>query len=161
MLSPLHHLGCPSPSHYSIERSNLFEQLCGLLSKAAFPTREGPLSAAHLQSLDGILAILSSLSAGCSGVSDLGACSTSFVMCCCAVAGQPSWGGLRAPLLREGRLAAAQLRRLTCRSWHDAKLAQPLNCTCGRLLVTCTCRQPRNSGRLLCCLYTAVCTAAS
>lgn len=99
-----HHLSCcllciisavRLPSHCSIERSNLFEQLCGLLSKAAFPTREGPLSAAHLQSLDGILAILSSLSAGCSGVSDLGACSTSFVMCCCAVAGQPSWGGCR------------------------------------------------------------------
>lgn len=56
----------------SIERSNLFEQLCGLLSKAAFPTREGPLPAAHLQSLDGILGILSYLAAGCTGVSDLG-----------------------------------------------------------------------------------------
>jgi hypothetical protein len=43
-----------------IERDNLFEQICALLSKTAFPVN-GPLSAVHLQSLDGILAILSSL----------------------------------------------------------------------------------------------------
>lgn len=59
------------PRPRSIERSNLFEALCGLLSKTAFPV-SGPLSAVHLQSLDGILAILATLSAGCAGVSDLG-----------------------------------------------------------------------------------------
>ena len=55
-----------------IERSNLFEALCGLLSKTAFPV-SGSLHAVHLQSLDGILAILTALADGCVGVSDLGA----------------------------------------------------------------------------------------
>jgi hypothetical protein len=55
----------------SIERGNLFEQLCGLLSKTAFPV-SGPLAAVHLQSLDGILAILAALADSCNGVSDLG-----------------------------------------------------------------------------------------
>ena len=43
-----------------IERSNLFQQICVLLSKAAFPV-SGPVSVVHLLSLEGILAILSSL----------------------------------------------------------------------------------------------------
>lgn len=43
-----------------IERSNLFEQICTLLSKAAFPVN-GPVSSLHVLSLDGIMAILSSL----------------------------------------------------------------------------------------------------
>lgn len=60
------------PPLRSIERSNLFEALCGLLSKAAFPL-SGGLHAVHLQSLDGIRAILASLADGCAGVSDLGA----------------------------------------------------------------------------------------
>ncbi|PRW57821.1 ARF guanine-nucleotide exchange factor GNOM-like [Chlorella sorokiniana] len=77
-----------------IERSNLFEQLCGLLSKAAFPTREGPLSAAHLQSLDGILGILTSLSASCSGVSDLDAGSQALL------ADPPSYLDIWTPLSR-------------------------------------------------------------
>jgi brefeldin A-resistance guanine nucleotide exchange factor 1 len=47
-----------------IERSNLFEQICTLLSKAAFPVN-GPVSAVHVLSLDGIMAILASLGAGC------------------------------------------------------------------------------------------------
>jgi hypothetical protein len=70
---PPHALPVPPslPNCRSIERSNLFEQLCGLLSKTAFPV-SGPLAAVHLQSLDGILAILSALAAPCSGVSDLG-----------------------------------------------------------------------------------------
>ena len=45
-----------------IERENLFESICALLSKTAFPV-SAPLSAVHLQSLDGILAILSALAA--------------------------------------------------------------------------------------------------
>lgn len=64
---------CPrSPPARSIERSNLFEQLCALLSKTAFPV-SGPLAAVHLQSLDGILAILAALADGTAGVSDTGA----------------------------------------------------------------------------------------
>lgn len=46
-----------------IERSNLFEQICTLLSKTAFPVN-GPVSTLHVLSLDGIMAILSSLAAG-------------------------------------------------------------------------------------------------
>lgn len=53
-----------------IERSNLFEQLCALLSKTAFPV-SGPVAAVHLQSVDGILAILTALAGGCHGVADL------------------------------------------------------------------------------------------
>ena len=41
-------------------------QICALLSKTAFPV-SGPLAAVHLLSLDGILAILSSLAAGATG----------------------------------------------------------------------------------------------
>ncbi len=66
----------PQPStlhaYCSIERSNLFEQLCALLSKTAFPV-SGPVAAVHLQSVDGIMAILTALAGGCSGVADLGA----------------------------------------------------------------------------------------
>ena len=50
-----------------IERSNLFEQICTLLSKAAFPVN-GPVSAVHVLSLDGIMAILSSLGADFDGL---------------------------------------------------------------------------------------------
>ena len=67
-LAPSH---APPSTRCRIERNNLFEQLCALLSKTAFPV-SGPLAAVHLQSLDGILAILSALAASCSGVSDLG-----------------------------------------------------------------------------------------
>ncbi|GAB4821173.1 hypothetical protein N2152v2_008219 [Parachlorella kessleri] len=52
-----------------IERDNLFEQICALLSKTAFPVN-GPLSAVHLQSLDGILAILSALATQCNDLSN-------------------------------------------------------------------------------------------
>ncbi|PSC74405.1 ARF guanine-nucleotide exchange factor GNOM isoform B [Micractinium conductrix] len=58
-----------------VERCNLFEQLCGLLSKTAFPVN-GPVAAVHLQSVDGILAILSTLAATCTGVCDPDAAST-------------------------------------------------------------------------------------
>ena len=51
-----------------IERSNLFEQICTLLSKSAFPVN-GPVSAVHVLSLDGIMSILSSLGAGCEDLS--------------------------------------------------------------------------------------------
>ena len=47
-----------------LERADLFESICALLSKAAFPVNAGPLGAPHLLSLDGILAILASLAAG-------------------------------------------------------------------------------------------------
>ena len=43
-----------------IERSDLFQKICVLLSKVAFPV-SGPVSVVHLLSLEGILAILSSL----------------------------------------------------------------------------------------------------
>ena len=45
-----------------IERSNLFEGVCALLSKTAFPVNSA-LSAVHLLSLDGVFSILSSLAA--------------------------------------------------------------------------------------------------
>lgn len=45
-----------------IERSNLFEAICTLLSKTAFPVN-GSLASVHLLSLEGILSILSSLTA--------------------------------------------------------------------------------------------------
>ncbi|KAK9918480.1 hypothetical protein WJX75_004379 [Coccomyxa subellipsoidea] len=48
-----------------IERSNLFEAICTLLSKTAFPVN-GSLASVHLLSLEGILSILSSLAARCS-----------------------------------------------------------------------------------------------
>jgi brefeldin A-resistance guanine nucleotide exchange factor 1 len=53
-----------------IERSNLFEQICTLLSKAAFPVN-GPVSAVHVLSLDGIIAILASLGAACENLVSL------------------------------------------------------------------------------------------
>lgn len=67
------HARTPLRPARSIERSNLFEQLCALLSKTAFPV-SGPVAAVHLQSVDGILAILTALAGGCHGVADLGAC---------------------------------------------------------------------------------------
>lgn len=53
-----------------IERSNVFEQICTLLSKAAFPVN-GPVSAVHVLSLDGIMAILASLGADCENLTSL------------------------------------------------------------------------------------------
>lgn len=43
-----------------IERSNLFEAICTLLSKAAFPV-SSTLGSVHLLSLEGIYSILSAL----------------------------------------------------------------------------------------------------
>ncbi|KAK9841755.1 hypothetical protein WJX81_000904 [Elliptochloris bilobata] len=51
-----------------IERANLFETAAGLLSKTAFPVNR-PLAAVHLLALEGLLAIMSSLSRGCAGQS--------------------------------------------------------------------------------------------
>eukprot|EP00884_Botryococcus_braunii_P022699 jgi/Botrbrau1/9112/Bobra.0305s0016.2 len=51
-----------------IERSNLFETITGLLSKAAFPVN-CPLAPVHLLALDALFAILSALAKGCSGMS--------------------------------------------------------------------------------------------
>lgn len=48
-----------------IERTNLFEDICALLSKMAFPVKS-PLGAVHMISLEGLLAMLFTLSAGCS-----------------------------------------------------------------------------------------------
>lgn len=48
-----------------IERSNLFEDICSLLSKVAFPVKSA-LGAVHMISLEGLLAMLFTLSAGCS-----------------------------------------------------------------------------------------------
>lgn len=45
-----------------IERSNLFESLCTLLSKTAFPVNS-TLASVHLLSLEGLLSILASLAA--------------------------------------------------------------------------------------------------
>ena len=53
-----------------IERSNLFEQICTLLSKAAFPVN-GPVASVHILSLDGIMAILSSLEGGIAAASNM------------------------------------------------------------------------------------------
>lgn len=47
-----------------IERSNLFENICALLSKTAFPVNS-PLGSLHLLSLDGLFAILSALANKC------------------------------------------------------------------------------------------------
>lgn len=44
-----------------IERSNVFEDICALLSKTAFPVN-CPLRSVHLISLEGLLAILNTLS---------------------------------------------------------------------------------------------------
>ena len=45
-----------------IERSNLFEAICTLLSKAAFPVSSA-LGSVHLLSLEGIYSILTALAA--------------------------------------------------------------------------------------------------
>ncbi|DBA68573.1 TPA: hypothetical protein ACH3X2_013515 [Trebouxia sp. C0005] len=50
-----------------IERSNMFESVCALLSKTAFPVN-CPLGAVHLLSMEGLFSILSALAKGCSGV---------------------------------------------------------------------------------------------
>jgi brefeldin A-resistance guanine nucleotide exchange factor 1 len=50
-----------------IERGNLFEGICALLSKTAFPVNSG-LAAVHLLSLDGLFSILSALAARCAFV---------------------------------------------------------------------------------------------
>ncbi|KAL0041048.1 hypothetical protein WJX77_003321 [Trebouxia sp. C0004] len=50
-----------------IERSNMFEAVCALLSKTAFPVN-CPLGAVHLLSMEGLFSILSALAKGCSGV---------------------------------------------------------------------------------------------
>ena len=47
-----------------IERSNLFESICSLLSKTAFPVNS-PLGSVHLHSLEGLFSILNALSKGC------------------------------------------------------------------------------------------------
>ncbi|CAD7697886.1 unnamed protein product [Ostreobium quekettii] len=47
-----------------VERSNLFEDICSLLSKTAFPVKSS-LGAIHMISLEGLLAMLYSLSAQC------------------------------------------------------------------------------------------------
>jgi hypothetical protein len=44
-----------------IERSNVFEDICALLSKTAFPVN-CPLRSVHLISLEGLLAVLNTLS---------------------------------------------------------------------------------------------------
>lgn len=49
-----------------IERANVFESICSLLSKTAFPVNS-PLRAAHLLSLDGLFSILTTLAARCEG----------------------------------------------------------------------------------------------
>lgn len=46
-----------------VERSNLFESICSLLSKSAFPVNV-PLASIHLHSLEGLFSILNSLSKG-------------------------------------------------------------------------------------------------
>lgn len=49
-----------------IERSNLFEDICALLSKTAFPVKS-TLTPVHMISLEGLLAMLFTLSSGCTG----------------------------------------------------------------------------------------------
>ena len=46
-----------------IERSNMFEAVCALLSKTAFPVN-CPLGAPHLLSMEGLFSILSALAKG-------------------------------------------------------------------------------------------------
>ena len=46
-----------------VERSNLFESICALLSKTAFPVNS-PLGSVHLHSLEGLFSILNALSKG-------------------------------------------------------------------------------------------------
>uniref|UniRef100_A0A061R742 Arf guanine-nucleotide exchange factor gnom-like isoform x1 n=1 Tax=Tetraselmis sp. GSL018 TaxID=582737 RepID=A0A061R742_9CHLO len=52
-----------------IERANVFEDICGLLSKTAFPVG-CPLGSIHLMSLDGLLAILNTLSSSSASVAE-------------------------------------------------------------------------------------------
>lgn len=47
-----------------VERSDLFENVCALLSKTAFPVNS-PLGSVHLHSLEGLFSILAALSRGC------------------------------------------------------------------------------------------------
>lgn len=47
-----------------IERSNMFEAICALLSKTAFPVNS-PMGAAHLLSMEGLFSVLSALAKGC------------------------------------------------------------------------------------------------
>eukprot|EP00210_Caulerpa_lentillifera_P007564 g7224.t1 len=49
-----------------IERSNLFEDICALLSKTAFPVKSHLISV-HMISMEGLLAMLLTLSAECGG----------------------------------------------------------------------------------------------
>ena len=49
-----------------IERSNLFEDICSLLSKTAFPVKT-PLYSIHMISMEGLLAMLLTLSSACGG----------------------------------------------------------------------------------------------
>jgi brefeldin A-resistance guanine nucleotide exchange factor 1 len=46
-----------------LERSNLFEDMCGLLSRTAYPAAKGALGALHLVSLDALTAILQAIAA--------------------------------------------------------------------------------------------------
>ncbi len=43
---------------HRLDRSNLFEELCGLLSRTAHPAAKGALSSLHLISLEALTAIL-------------------------------------------------------------------------------------------------------
>ncbi len=49
-----------------VERANLFERLCALLSKAAFPVG-GPLGPVHTLALDGVVAVLGALDDAAAG----------------------------------------------------------------------------------------------
>ena len=56
-----------------IERSNLFEAICTLLSKAAFPV-SSTLGSVHLLSLEGIYSILAALASRWTPLSEPQAC---------------------------------------------------------------------------------------
>lgn len=49
-----------------VERTNLYEDICTLLSKTAFPVKT-PLHAVHMISMEGLLAMLLTLSSACGG----------------------------------------------------------------------------------------------
>ncbi len=46
-----------------LERSNLYEELCHLLSRTAHPAAKGALGPLHLVSLDALTAILQAIAA--------------------------------------------------------------------------------------------------
>ena len=46
-----------------IERSNMFEAICALLSKTAFPVNS-PMGPVHLLSMEGLFSVLSALAKG-------------------------------------------------------------------------------------------------